>query len=336
MEKVVSLTVRLHCGSETEQEVLADTTVQEKNITYPTDDKLAWKIINYCWAYAEAENITLRQSYRFVTKNLRLKLHNGSHPKRRKEAKKARKKLKTIAGRLTRELQRKMDQPALDRYGEKLELFLSVLAQQPRDKGKRYSLHEPDVWCIAKGKAHKKYEFGCKVSVTRTAKSGVIVGMHSFRGNPYDGDTLKESVQQVERVRKDALGNRPSIAVTDRGYRGRNSIGETQVLCPKRPSKNLSAYRKRKERERFRRRAGIEPVIAHLKYDHRMWRNFLAGELGDMINCLLAGSAFNLKKRLNAIKVALLRIFLPFRGLLKRITNALNKQMESYSIEWSW
>lgn len=309
MEKVLSLTVRLHSGSAQEEEVMVDTTVQEKNITYPTDSKLAYKIIKYCWGYAEAEGIRLRQSYRHVVKDLRLKMHNATHPRRKKQAIKAMRKLKVIAGRLVRDIQRKMSEESLSYYGSSLELFQQVLMQGRTTTNKRYSLHEPDVWCIAKGKAHKKYEFGCKVSVTRTSKSGVIVGMKSFKGNPYDGDTLLDALDQVERVRKDAGGNRPVIATTDRGFRGRKMVGTTQILTPERGKKDQSVHEKRKQQQRFRKRAGIEPVIGHLKDDHRMRRNFLSRAMGDAVNCLLAGSAFNLKMRLNMIR-ALLWAFL--------------------------
>lgn len=302
MEKVLSLTVRLHFGSESEEEVQVDTTVQEKNITFPTDSKLAFKIIKYCWSYAKAERVDLRQSYRFVVKGLRMKLHNGTHPRRQKAARKASRKLKTIAGRLVRELLRKLDSEALAYYGQSLNLFESVLAQKKSSKNKRYSLHEPAVWCIAKGKPHKKYEFGCKVSVARNAKSGVIVGMKSFTGNPYDGDTLETSLDQIERIRRDAGGDRPKTVVADRGYRGRKEIGQTKILIPTSGNKSQSSYDKQKQRKRFRNRAGIEPIIGHLKEDHRMRRNFLAGERGDAVNCLLAGAAFNLKMRLNQIR----------------------------------
>jgi IS5 family transposase len=304
MEKVLSLTVRLHQGSEKEEEVMVDTTVQEKNITFPTDSKLAYKIIKYCWDYAEMFGIGLRQSYRFVVKGLRLKMHNGKHPKRRKEALKAQKKLRGIAGRLVRELQRKMPPEAFADYGGSLALFEEVLAQTRTTKDKRYSLHEPDVWCIAKGKAHAPYEFGCKVSVARASDSGVIVGMKSFTGNPYDGDTLKDALDQVERVRAAAGGTRPERATADRGYKGRPIVGTTQILTPGKGTKGQTAYEKKKQRERFRKRAGIEPVIGHLKSDHRMARNFLSGALGDAINCLLAGSAFNLMMRLRMIRAS--------------------------------
>ena len=303
MEKILSLTVRLHCGSEVEEEVLVDTTVQEKNVTFPTDTKLALKIINYCWAYGDREGVEWRQSYRFVVKRLRLATYNGSHPRRRRGARRAQRKLRTIAGRLVRDLRRKLSAEALAYYTETLDLFEQVLGQRRGTKNKRYSLHEPAVWCIAKGKVHKKYEFGCKVSVARTALSGIVVGMKSFVGNPYDGDTLAPALAQVERVREDAGGERPRIAVVDRGYRGRKYLNGTDVLIPGRGTKEQTYYEKQKQRKRFRRRAGIEPVIGHLKEDHRMRRNFLSGELGDAVNCLLAGAAFNMMKRLNQLKM---------------------------------
>ena len=323
MEKILSLTVRLHCGSEVEEEVLVDTTVQEKNVTYPTDTKLALKIINYCWTYGEQENLTWRQSYRFVVKRLRLATYNGSHPRRRRAARRAQRKLRIIAGRLVRDLRRKLSPEALAYYADTLNLFEQVLAQRRGTKNKRYSLHEPAVWCIAKGKAHKKYEFGCKVSVARTALSGIIVGMKSFIGNPYDGDTLAPALDQVERVRQGAGGDRPCTAVVDRGYRGRKHLRGTDVLIPGRGTKEQTYYEKQQQRKRFRRRAGIEPVIGHLKDDHRMRRNFLSGELGDAVNCLLAGAAFNMVKRLNQLKMMPIMALLVMIQAVNEICNSL-------------
>ena len=320
MEKVLSLTVKLHDGSETEEEVQIDTTVQEKNITYPTDSKLALKMVDYLWGIADDEGLQLRQSYRFVLKKLRPKLYNAGHPRRAKQAKKARKKLKTITGRLVRDVRRKLTPEALEYYGGTLNLFEQVLAQKRTDKGKRYSLHESAVWCIAKGKAHKQYEFGCKVAVVRNAGSGVITAMKSFEGNPYDGDTLVDSLAQSQRVREDVGGNRPKVAVTDRGFRGRKMVEGTLIKIPGKGSKDQSAYQKRKEQERFRKRAGIEPVIGHLKSDHRMNRNFLRGVVGDAVNAILAGAAFNLKMRLNEIRVAHFAVLNRMVAALERFT----------------
>ncbi len=147
-----------------------------------------------------------------------LKLRFRNHPKRKGEARKADKRLLTIAGRILRDLGRKLDAAGdLWVYAHKLELFGRVLAQKRKDKNKVYSLHEPSVSCIAKGKEHKPYEFGSKVSVATTRTRGIMVGALSFEGNPYDGNTLAPTLDQVEVL----TGKRPKDAATDRGYRGR-------------------------------------------------------------------------------------------------------------------
>ncbi len=317
MEKVLSLTVKVHDGAESETVVQIDTTVQEKNITFPTDTKLQYRIIDYLWGIADQEDITLRQSYKFVLKDLRLAMHNGHHPRRRKKANKARKKVKTICGRLLRDVERKMNAEQHLYYQPWLDFYRRVMNQKRNDKDKIYSLHEPEVYCVAKGKAHKKYEFGCKVAVVRTAKSGVIVGVTSFETNVYDGHTLEPALEQCQRVREDIGGNRPTVAVVDRGCKGRKEIEGTKIMIPGKPKKNQSAYEKRKLRKMFQARAAIEPTIGHLKQDHRMLRNYLSGVLGDAVNALMAGAAFNLKMRLNQLKNGLIEFFdLIFRSLL--------------------
>ncbi len=305
MEKVLSLSIKLHPGAEKEAEVQIDPTVQEKNITFPTDTKLYKKIIEKCRKIAKEEGVVLRQSYRRKLKELMLAQRNSQHPKRRKQARAAQRKIKTIAGRLVRELERKLPEAVQGWYSELFTLFKRVLAQQRHDKNKVYSLHAPEVCCIAKGKEHKPYEFGSKVAVVRGAQSGVIVGMRNFNTNAYDGHTLEPALAQSERVRVAVGGNRPKRVVVDRGGRGQKRIQGTEICIPSPPTKQATAYQKRRARERFRRRAGIEPVISHLKHDHRMIRNFLRGALGDAINALLAACAFNVKKRYNQIRKAL-------------------------------
>ena len=188
------------------------------------------------------------------------------------------------------------------------------MAQKRNDTGKIYSLHEPEVQCISKGKEHKRYEFGNKVSIVHTQHTGVIVGAKSFR-NEYDGHTLEASLQQVEKL----TGRAPHTASVDRGYRGITHIGDTQVQIPK-PfnDKKQSRYKQRKLKKSFRRRAAIEPVIGHLKADHRLSRNFYKGLFGDNINVMLSAAAFNFKRMMNSWK----QIFLT---LLERIFWMLQK-----------
>lgn len=295
-EKIFEMSVNLHGRKSQESEVLTDTTVQEKNITYPTDSKKHKKISQRCVQIAEAENINLRRSYKRTIPKLMKAQHNRSHPKRRKNANKAAKSLKTIAAKLVRELERKLTEEQLLSYKSEFDLYHKVFEQSRYSKNKIYSLHEAEVCCISKGKEHKKYEYGQKVSITKTKNSGVIVGVKVFKDAPYDGHTLPEVLNQVEQI----TGKRPKHCVVDRGYRGKKIIGETQIHLPGKPLKTASSYEKSKQRKRFRKRAGIEPVIGHLKNDHRMKVNFLKGFVGDEINAIMAATAFNLKKWLNA------------------------------------
>ena len=297
-ERLLKLSIDLFGEEAKEKEVLIDTTVQEKNITFPTDTKLHKKIIDKCNTIAQAENITLRQSYKRTVKQLMIDQRFRNHPKRKKKALAAARKIKTIAGRLVRDLERNMNEGQLALYGRKLEIFHKILEQERETKNKIYSIHEPHVKCIAKGKEAKPYEFGNKSSIVKTRKSGIIVGVLAFNENIYDGDTLEPQLAQVERV----AAYRPKVAIVDRGYRGRSHVSDTQIHTPKPLPSSATKYQKQKAKKRFRSRAGIEPVIGHLKHDHRMIRNYLKGELGDKVNTILAGTAFNLKKMLLRIK----------------------------------
>ena len=292
MEKILKVSIDLHGRKANEAEVLVDTTVQEKNITFPTDTKLYKRVIEHCVGIAGKEGITLRQSYKRTTKKLMLAQRFRNHPKNRKKALAAQRKLKTIAGRLVRELERKIPAASLLTYAQDIEIYQRILGQEKNSKNKIYSIHEPQVYCMSKGKDHKKYEFGSKASIVMTKNSGIIVGAVSFPKNIYDGHTLPEALKQNEEL----VGRRAKVAICDRGYRGKRMVDGTRIEIPKKPLKRASAYEKRKARRRFRRRAGIEPVIGHLKSDFRLLRNYLKGSMGDSINLMLAAAAYNFKK----------------------------------------
>ena len=175
IEKLFAVSVRLHGQAAEESTVLVDTTVQEKAITYPTDSKLAIKIINRLNKLAKAEGISQRRTFVKEVRELRLACRHFRHVKRRSKAKKALKRLRTIAGILLRELQRKLPEQVLERAAERFALYEKALKQQPKDKHKIYSLHEPDIYCVGKGKDHKPYEYGRKASVVSTVNSQVCV-----------------------------------------------------------------------------------------------------------------------------------------------------------------
>jgi len=301
VELILKESIRVNGKDASDPNVNVDTTVQGKNITFPTDAKLHKKIIQKCKDIAEKEGIELRQSYRRILKKLSYDQRFRNHPKNKTKALKADRKTKTIAGRLVRELERKLTPGS--KYQEDLELFFQILMQQRDSKKKIYSLHEPSVVCISKGKEHKKYEFGNKVSIAKT-DSGVIVGALSFR-DEYDGHTLAPTLEQVKRL----VGKMPKKVKVDRGYRGNKQIGEAEILIPSNGRKSMSYYQRKKLSDSHKKRAGIEPVIGHLKTDHRLDRNFYKGIVGDHINIMLAAAAFNFKRMMNKWKKKFFHFF---------------------------
>jgi len=213
----------------------------------------------------------------------------------------ARKKLRTIGKKVIRELERKLPEQFQENYKNEFTIYKSVLNQQRNSKEKIYSLHEPQTACIAKGKAHKAYEFGSKVAVVRGRNTGVITSVKRFSGNPHDSKTLEETLAQSQRVRERAGGSRPIIASADRGFRGITEVGSTLIKIPK-VKKEDTRHKKETARKRFRARAAIEPTISHLKRNHSLGLNFLKGVAGDVHNALLSGIGYNLKMRFNQIK----------------------------------
>lgn len=300
IELILRESIRVNGDDSNDPDVQADTTVQEKNITFPTDAKLHRKIIKKTLKIVRDEQFPLRQSYTRTLKKLSVDQRFRNHPRNKSKARKADRKLKTIAGRLVRELERNL--PPGSVHQPTVLFFKQVLAQTRSSKNKVYSLHEPEVLCISKGKEHKKYEFGNKVSIVKTQNTGVIVGAMGFR-NEFDGHTLTPALEQVVRL----VGKEPKTATVDRGYRGNTQIGPTKIRIPK-PfnDKKQTRYQQKKLKEAHRKRAAIEPVIGHLKTDHRLGRNFYKGIAGDNINIMLAAAAFNFKRMMNKWKTSFL------------------------------
>lgn len=314
MQRILKVTVQLHGDKAQEKEVVVDTTVQEKNITHPTDTKLAHKIIRRCWKLADGNGVKLRRRYRKAVRQCVMAQRWRKDPRQRKTAQRALRKMKVIAGRLIRELERKLPVSSHAEQREAFALYRRVLRQKPGDKAKVYSLHEPQVYCMSKGKEYKKYEFGSKASVVMTRTHGVIVGAVAHAENLYDGDALRPALEQTRAITE----QQPAKAIVDRGYRGRKEVDGTEVLLPGKPKPGQSKRESAKLRARFRRRAAIEPVISHLKHQYRLIRCFLKGFVGDQINLLLAAAAWNLKKWLRAAGLfwlQLIRLIMPNQTL---------------------
>ena len=295
-----------------EEHVIVDTTVQESNLTYPTDGKLAIKIINHLHKIAKKEGIKLRRTYLKEIKGHRINLRFFRHPKKLKKARGSMKRLRTIAKTIIRDIDRKFgnNMELHQKYAERFYLYMRVLLQTKKSKNKIYSLHEIDAYAVNKGKDHKGYEYGTKASIVTTKNSGIIVGVAAHKTNEHDSKTLQEALENtVSNIGYDVV----SEAICDRGYRG---VKEVEI-CDKTtktdeedetvkttitisiPGNKLKKDTKKQiqiKRQKFKRRAAIEPVIGHIKSDHRMARNYLRGFSGDQINLLLAATAFNLKK----------------------------------------
>ena len=319
IKQIFALSVALHGDAAEQPTVLVDTTVQEKAITYPTDTKLAIKIINRLNKLAKAQGIKQRRTFVKEVKGLRLACRHFRHVKRRGKAKKALKRLRTIAGILLRELQRKLPAAVLKQEAEHFELYERVLAQQPKDKNKIYSLHEPGIYCVGKGKDHKPYEYGRKASVVATMKSQVIVGVASHDKHEHDSKTLKAALDSANENRKMPV----STAVVDRGYRGSKRKVEAEVILPSAPLKRDDQRERQRKRRLCQKRAAIEPIIGHLKHDFRLARNWLKGSEGDAINILMAASAWNFRKWMVAF------FLLEFKGQFYVLLIKTNTQQDN-------
>jgi IS5 family transposase len=305
LKETVALAVReKHLPVKDLKQVNVDTSVQEKNITYPTDSKLLHKALVKLVGAAKRRGINLRQSYVRVGKEAAVKASRYAHARQYKRMRRSLRKLRTCVGRLIRDIRRKAE--TID---NSLETLLSraerIRQQQPHDTHKLYSLHEPEVECISKGKAHKRYEFGQKVALATTNRSNWIVGAKLLPNNPYDGHTLTETIQTIERI----TGMTPTDAYVDKGYRGHGHTGPTSVHV----AGQAYTHRTRAERRRRRRRSAIEPKIGHLKSDNRMDRCFLARLAGDAMNVVLAAAGSNLRKLLRRLAAALI---CPCEGLI--------------------
>jgi len=279
--------------------VNVDTTVQEKEVRFPTDARLYDRVRQRLVNCAKERGIKLRQNYNLKSKHLLWQQSRYSHAKQLKRAQRCTRKLKTYLGRVIRDIERAMPEPDVQ-LRSLLDIGTGIFHQQKHDKKKIYSVHEPQVECISKGKAHKRYEFGCKVSVAATSRGGWFVGAKAVHGNPYDAHTLKDALKQVQRIAGD-----PEHAFVDMGYRGHGYSGTVEVHVDKRHRGRtaMSLWRWMK------RRAAIEPGIGHLKREHRMDRNRLSGVSGDQFNAILSAVGMNFHKLLRWVAAFLRQIF---------------------------
>ena len=271
--------------------VIVDTTIQEKAIAFPTDSRLYFKALSSLVRFCDHAGVQLRQTYKRLSKRSLTNQLRFSHLRRFKKARREQRRLKVYLGRVIRDVKRKVPNWQEDvRLSRLLEISHRILQQKKSDRDKVYSVHAPEVKCYSKGKAHKRYEFGSKVSVAVSAKQCWVVGVKSWTKSLHDVLTLKPALLQVQ----DLTGVLLKRVFVDKGYKGKKHHPEgIEVYVSGQPSPHLKGvYRRRLSR----RRSCVEAVIGHLKQDSRMNRNFLMKEEGDAMNAVLSGASYNLRK----------------------------------------
>ena len=287
--------------------VTVDTTVQEKAVHFPTDVRLCHKARDELVALAREENVKLRQSYTRKSKHAAFMAARYMAARQMKRARKKIKEVRNYLGRVIRNIEVAVAQgqiisPALEAALGKAEIALNQTLN-PKAEKKLYSWHAPEVECIAKGKAHKKYEFGCKASFGSTSKSNFLVGAMALHGKPYDGHTLGKVLRQIQQL----TGVKPKEVQVDQGYRGHKLQDEDMEIILARQKRGITPAK----RKRQKRRNAIEPIIGHVKNDRKVGpRNWLKGTSGDKINTIAMAIGFNLRKILRKIFLWLHQIWL--------------------------
>lgn len=275
--------------------VIVDTTVAPKAVAHPTDSRLLERSREHLVKAATQHGIRLRQNYNREAPRLAAQIGRYAHARQFKRMNKALRTLRSRVGRVWRDIDRQMDQVRETARASLQDLMARtkrILDQRPKDKNKLYALHAPEVECIAKGKARTPYEFGVKVSIATTLKEGFVVGARSMPGNPYDGHTLAEALEQAGIIAEHPI----TTAIVDRGYRGVEVAGVRILRSGQRRgvTRGLKAM--------IKRRSAIEPTIGHMKADGKLGRNWLKGASGDALHAVLCGAGHNIRLLLRRLR----------------------------------
>ena len=274
--------------------VIVDTTVQEKNITFPTDSKLLSRAIIKLAKFVRCHKIKVRQSYSRKAKQTARKASGYAAAKQFNRLKQCNADLKNWLGRVLRDIERNRGNIVLSaNFAALIETAKKLLLQEKNTPKKIYSLHELGVQCIGKGKERIRYEFGNKAAVVITNHRNWIVNAEDLGENPYDGHTLASSISGTEKITKVPV----TEANVDRGYRGHDYKGTAVIHLAGTSNAKLSFS----QRKRKRHRSAIEPVIGHLKSDHRLDRCFLRERIGDANNLIGSAAGFNVRKLLRLL-----------------------------------
>lgn len=316
LEKILTETIKVALRTKTIKnqslkKVISDTTVMEKNITFPIDGKLFDTARKHLVKTAANAGINLRQNYNLVSKKHLRKMGQYGHAKHYKRMKKEIKKIKTYLQRVVRDIKRKWNGKE-EMFTKIMPLAERLLKQEKKSKEKLYSLCHPEVECISKGKAHKKYEFGCKAALVITHKEGLCVSMEAMHGNPYDGHTINQAIANAEKLCQTTIDQ----IFLDKGYKGAKIEGKEIYRSGQRKGITKSL------KKAIKRRQTIEPHIGHMKSDGKLGRNYLKGKEGDRNNAILVGIGHNLRMILRKLRSFFLKFFISFKSYFCCFQNA--------------
>jgi len=320
----VTLEVSLLCQAikpESVKTVIVDTTVMPKAVAHPTDSKLLERAREKLVNAAVDNGLKLRQNYNREAPRLALQIGRYAHAKQFKRMRGALRTLRGRVGRVWRDIDRQRENvtgQARAKLDELMSLVRRVLDQRPKDKNKLYALHAPEVECIAKGKARTPYEFGVKVAIATTHKEGFVVAARSMPGNPYDGHTLAETLEQASILTDTPI----HTAVVDRGYRGVQVDG-VRIL---RSGQQRGVTRTLKAM--IKRRSAIEPTIGHMKAEGKLGRNWLKGQIGDAIHAVLCGAGHNIRLLLRRLR----RFYAHCLAMILALLGGYNDQTASIAV----
>ena len=269
---------------------------------FPTDSKLLNRCRQRLVRRCRQHGLRLRQSYVRVGPRRLVQANRYAHARQYKRMRRQVRKLHTYLGQVVRDIERMIatDAQLQSVFGDELTLARRLLTQKKDSSNKLYSLHAPEVECISKGKAHKRYEFGVKASIAVTNRSNFVVGGLALPGNPYDGHTLKRALDQVRML----CGQRIEEVYVDHGYRGHDETDSAVYISGQK--RGVTA----RIRRCLKRRQAIEPIISHLKHDGWLGRNHLKGTEGDTMNVLLSFAGHNLRLILIRLRDRCARFFL--------------------------
>jgi IS5 family transposase len=294
-EIILKHSVLIHGESVLESEAIIDSTVQPKYITFPTESGLTLAVIKQCWKFSNHLEFSFDTNYEDEVSSLRKNINFLKNKKDIPSKELNISRLKDIANDLLTQLPYKvgLEISSNPNFKNLIHIYRTAVNQKKHDSNKIYSIFEPDVACIAKGKYRTKYEFGSKVSLIIGRNHKIILGVKSFKGAPYDGNTIEPT---LDMIRDHFNGYQPSILIGDLGYRGDRVINGVLTITPDNYRKVSTLEEKLHIGKMLSDRSAIEPIIGHLKFDHNLGLNKLHGFIGDEVNALLSAAAFNLKK----------------------------------------